>query len=113
MKTEKPWGYEILHCHTDRIAAKTLFMKEGFCCSLQLHSAKFEILFIQSGKMKLTVGLDVNELKEIILTPGDVYVLPPNTIHRCEAIDGDLLYFESSTPELTDITRFSDLYGRT
>lgn len=112
-KTEKKWGYEILNVHNDKYVVKTLFMLSGHRCSLQFHEKKHESLIIHSGKMKLSVAPTVHDvLEDIILNPGDIYDLPAGTVHRCEAIDGDCLYFEASTVELDDVVRLQDDYGR-
>lgn len=108
---EKPWGYEKIQ-ELDNIVLKELYMKASHRCSLQLHEKKNEILYLLSGKLKLSITSDINvPLTDIILNPGDCYSIPCGLIHRMEAID-DSIYIESSTNNLTDIIRFEDSYGR-
>ena len=38
-------------------------------------------------------------------------MLPPKIIHRMEGLN-DSIYLESSTPELEDVVRLEDDYGR-
>jgi quercetin dioxygenase-like cupin family protein len=63
--------------------------------------------------MLLSIAKTVNDLlEEVILNPGDIYNIPAGTVHRCEAVDGDCLYFEASTIELDDVIRLADDYSR-
>jgi mannose-6-phosphate isomerase len=113
MKTDKPWGYEILNVNNGKYVVKTLFMKSGHSCSLQYHEKKDETLIVHSGKLKLYVSPNISiPLEEKILNSGDVYNLPTGTIHKCEAFEVDCLYFEASTIELDDVIRLKDNYGR-
>ena len=43
--------------------------------------------------------------------PGTAFRLPPGTIHRMRALEDSLL-LEVSTPELDDVVRLEDEYGR-
>lgn len=107
----KPWGYEIWFEVNDDYVVKELFMKEGHSCSLQYHDYKHESFYLMSGILKLTVGDSVDQLTDIILKPGDFYVLPPKKIHRAEGIT-DAIYIECSTNHLDDVIRIEDKYGR-
>jgi len=50
-------------------------------------------------------------LQEIILSPGDKFDIHPYTIHRVEGLE-DSIIFEVSTPELDDVVKLHDDYGR-
>lgn len=106
MKTDKPWGYEFLFAHTDKYAGKILFVRAGERLSLQYHEKKDETLYIYSGEV--LVIIDKNP---IILTLGQIIHIPPLTKHRIHALK-DTTIFEVSTPELDDVVRFDDDYGR-
>jgi len=108
---DKPWGREIWFADMAGYAGKILEVKKGARLSLQYHEKKTETQYLASGKIKLTVGTDKNNLREIVLNPGDKYDIWPYTIHRIEAME-DSSIFEVSTPELTDVVRISDDYGR-
>ena len=107
----KPWGREIWFAHTEKYAGKILEVKKGHRYSLQYHETKIETQYIYSGKIKLTFGQDQNNLQEKILEPGDKVDVLPYTIHRVEALE-DTQIFEVSTPELDDVVKLSDDYGR-
>ena len=111
-KTEKPWGYELLFALTSRYAGKLIFISKGHRLSLQYHDKKDETMLIQQGKVLMEVGENENALKPIELKPGDRIHLPPLTRHRLQALE-DTFLFEVSTPELDDVTRLADDYGRT
>lgn len=108
---EKPWGREIWFANTAGYVGKILEVKKGGRLSLQYHEQKTETQYLFSGKVKLTVGTKQNELKEVILNPGDKYDIFPYTIHRIEGLE-DSSIFEVSTSQLTDVVRLADDYGR-
>ncbi len=108
----KPWGREIWFAHTEKYAGKILEVKKGHRLSLQYHEHKMETQYVYSGKVKFTFGKDEANLQERILSQGDKVDIAPYTIHRIEALQ-DSEVFEVSTPELTDVVKLHDDYGRT
>jgi quercetin dioxygenase-like cupin family protein len=108
---KKPWGKEICFAHTNKYAGKILVVKKGHRLSLQYHEIKCETQYLIKGKIKFTVGKDKNNLKEMIINPGEKIDLLPNTIHRVEGLE-DSEIFEVSTPELEDVVRIEDDYNR-
>ncbi len=111
-KTEKPWGYELLFALTPEYAGKLIFVKKGHRLSLQYHSSKDETMLVHQGKASLEIGNSEENLKTVILNPGDSIHISPFTRHRLQA-EEDTVLFEVSTPELDDVTRLADDYGRT
>lgn len=109
---EKPWGREIWFAHTDRYAGKILEVKKNARLSLQYHEKKCETQYLFQGKVKLTYGADEKNLQERILLPGDKFDIFPYTIHRIEGLE-DSQIFEVSSPELDDVVKLADDYGRT
>ncbi|TMB70543.1 MAG: cupin [Chloroflexi bacterium] len=109
----KPWGEERWLAHTDRYAGKLLILKKGHRLSLQYHERKHETQYVDSGRIKYTLGsVDrPGEYEEVIAPAGTTVTLPPGAIHRMEALE-DSRFFEVSTPELTDVVRLEDDYGR-
>ncbi len=108
----KPWGKEIWFAHNEQYAGKIIEIIEGHRISLQYHEVKEETLYISEGEVKLTYGTDKTNLQEKILNKGDKIDIHPYTIHRLEALE-DTKIFEVSTPELYDVVKISDDYGRT
>jgi mannose-6-phosphate isomerase-like protein (cupin superfamily) len=109
-RVEKPWGHELIWARTDRYVGKILHIKAGHALSLQYHRVKDETVSLFSGKLKFVIG-EGAEQKEIILAPGQSIHVTPGMRHRMVAVtDCDVL--EASTPELDDVVRLEDRYGR-
>jgi mannose-6-phosphate isomerase len=109
-RVPKPWGEEIIFAETDRYAGKILVVKKGEILSLQYHQKKEETLYLYKGRVRLWIEED-RELKEQIMLPGDSRHVRPLTRHRMEALE-DSEIFEVSSPELDDVVRLEDRYGR-
>ena len=109
-RVQKPWGYEIIWAHTDRYVGKVLHINAGHALSVQYHNHKDETVYLLSGEMKYWVKLG-DQLEDVRLQEGDAFRITPGTVHYMEAItDCDIL--EASTPELDDVVRLQDRYGR-
>jgi mannose-6-phosphate isomerase-like protein (cupin superfamily) len=112
-RVEKPWGYEIWWARTDRYAGKVLHVKKGESLSLQYHKVKEETIRIQSGRLLFETGpAGGGDLRKIEMSAGDVFHIAPGTLHRMTGLE-DTDIFEVSTPELDDVVRLEDRYGRT
>jgi mannose-6-phosphate isomerase len=111
-RVEKPWGYELWWAQTDRYVGKLLHVKAGAQLSLQYHVRKDETIHLFRGEMILVLkekGGDA--LVEHAMRPGESYHVKPGTVHRMRAVtDCDVL--EASTPEVDDVVRVQDDYGR-
>ena len=108
---EKPWGYEIIWAQTERYVGKILHVNVGEALSLQYHRVKDETIRLLSGRLRLETEADGGLRETRILEPGDCAHVPPGLRHRMEAIEEcDIL--EVSTPELDDVVRLEDRYGR-
>ena len=111
-RIDKPWGYELVWAHTDRYVGKILHVRAGESLSLQYHRRKEETMQVLSGVLSLEVASEGEERRTVRLAAGEGWHLPPGTRHRVTAIeDTDIL--EVSTPELDDVVRLEDRYGRT
>jgi mannose-6-phosphate isomerase-like protein (cupin superfamily) len=108
---EKPWGYEIRWAVTDRYLGKILHVKQGEALSLQYHERKDEWLLVVRGTVDTEVGVNDGELKTIRMREGDTVHLEPGTRHRLTAVEDTDIY-EVSTPEMDDVVRLEDRYGR-
>jgi mannose-6-phosphate isomerase-like protein (cupin superfamily) len=109
-RVEKPWGYELHWAKTDRYVGKLIHVNAGHALSLQYHVLKDETMYLHSGRLLLEIGPDVaRTTKE--MRPGDRVHITPQTIHRITALE-DCDVFEVSTPELHDVVRLEDRYGR-
>lgn len=103
---DKPWGREELVELTDGYAIKKLFINKGEETSLQYHIEKEETFIVAEGK-----GILVLNQENIHVEPGDVITISPMERHQTKAVT-DLLIVEVSTPQLDDVVRIKDKYGR-
>ncbi len=110
-RVEKPWGHELIWAHTDRYVGKILHIKAGESLSLQYHKVKEETLYLQTGQMTVEIAHEGEELRPHAMKPGDILHITPGLRHRMIAIE-DCDVFEVSTPELDDVVRLQDRYGR-
>ena len=111
MLIEKPWGSELLLEKNDRYMVKLLTMKKDHCCSLQYHEQKTETVYVLSGNLRIYLGDSQDKLETVSMLPGDYITLHPGKVHRMEGIV-DSTYLEASTPEMDDVVRLIDHYGR-
>lgn len=109
-RVTKPWGYEIVWAQTDRYVGKILHINAGEKLSRQYHVKKDETFLVESGEMNLEIG-EGPELRVIRMRVRDAFHCPPRTIHRMIAVT-DVDVVEVSTPELDDVVRLEDAYGR-
>ncbi len=109
-RVEKPWGHEVHWAKTDRYVGKIIHVNAGHALSLQYHERKDETILLWSGRIAFEIK-EGDSLTRREMTPGDRCHITPGTVHRMTAIeDSDII--EVSTPELDDIVRLEDRYGR-
>lgn len=106
----KPWGHETIWARTDRYVGKILHIKAGHALSVQYHDRKDETIHLLAGELVYRVQLG-DTLEDMRLTRGESFRITPGTIHQMEAVT-DCQVLEVSTPELEDVVRLSDRYGR-
>ena len=111
MKVSKPWGYELIWANTPDYIGKILFIQAGERLSLQHHAQKTESLYVQSGKVIITLEEKKGEFTEHVLHPQQSIHIPCGCKHRIAAQE-DSEIFEVSTPHLDDVIRHEDDYGR-
>ena len=111
LQVAKPWGHELWFARTDRYAGKLLYIKAGHRLSIQYHEAKDETSYLLSGRLLLSQGEDVERLAVSEVQAGAVWRNEPRLVHTIEALE-DSVVVEVSTPELDDVVRLVDRYGR-
>ena len=110
VRIEKPWGYELHWAKTDRYVGKVLQVTAGQALSLQYHTRKDETIYLYVGKMLFEIERN-GVLTKQEMQPGDSVHVTPGTVHRMTALE-DCDVLEVSTPELDDVVRLEDRYGR-
>jgi|ERR1019366_1175568 mannose-6-phosphate isomerase-like protein (cupin superfamily) len=110
-RVEKPWGFELWWAITDRYVGKILHINGGHAPSLQYHVQKDESILVSSGEIDLVLEGADGSLETHRLTRGMSARIPSGRRHCFIALeDTDLL--EVSSPEIDDVVRLEDRYGR-
>ena len=107
---QKPWGHETIWAHSEHYVGKVLHIKAGHALSVQYHNQKDETIFLWSVKLLFEIQ-EGGRLERHEVSPGARFHVTPGTVHRMTAIE-DCDVFEVSTPELDDVVRLEDRYGR-
>ena len=110
-RVAKPWGHELIWAHTDRYVGKLLVIETGKRLSFQYHEVKDEWVHVLSGRLLLTLEDAAGALQERELGPGEGARVATGRRHRYTAIETCTL-IEVSTPELDDVVRVEDDFGR-
>jgi len=109
---EKPWGWELIWADADAYVGKILFIRAGHSLSLQFHREKDESWYVQSGRAELELGnVGAAVLNKEVIAAGACFRYRPGTVHRVTALE-DTTILEVSTPQLDDVVRLEDRYGR-
>ncbi|HKR98013.1 MAG TPA: cupin domain-containing protein [Candidatus Dormibacteraeota bacterium] len=110
-RVDKPWGYELRWAITDRYLGKLIHVNAGHKLSLQYHVQKDESIYIAGGLLDLVLEDDSGEIQTHRLSPGMSARVRPGRRHRFIAVE-DTDLFEVSSPEIDDVVRLEDEYGR-
>ena len=109
-RVEKPWGHELIWARTGRYVGKVIHVRAGHALSLQYHDRKEETLLLWRGRLRFELR-EGDRARTWEMAPGDRVHVRPGAVHRMTAIE-DCDVFEVSTPELDDVVRIEDRYGR-
>ena len=107
----KPWGEERIFAETPRYAGKLITIRRGQSLSYQYHNVKDETVHVLDGTLGMEYELD-GIRSTVELRPGETFHIRPLTKHRMFADVEDCLLVEVSSPELDDVVRLEDIYGR-
>jgi mannose-6-phosphate isomerase-like protein (cupin superfamily) len=110
-EVSKPWGSELWFAHTSQYAGKILRVRAGCRLSVQFHREKDETSYVLSGQVIVSQGESPDALTARQLGPGDSWRNSPFLVHTLEAVE-DAEIIEVSTPQLEDVVRLEDRYGR-
>ena len=110
VKVPKPWGHETIWAQSDRYVGKILHIKAGQELSVQYHNKKDETVHLLSGEIVYRVKKG-ELLEDVHLRVGESFRITPGTVHQMVALT-DCEVLEVSTPEVDDVVRLSDKYGR-
>lgn len=111
VRIEKPWGHEVIWTHTDRYVGKMIVIRAGQRLSLQYHKKKDEAIYVVQGHLRLHLANSEGRIEIHDLGPGESRRICVGRTHRFEAVS-DVQLIEVSTPELDDVVRIDDDFGR-
>ena len=108
---DKPWGREVWWAATEHYAGKLLYVSAGQRLSLQFHRDKDETSYVLEGRLEVQQGANADDLREWVVEPGDSWRNEPGVVHTITALE-DSVVIEVSTPQVDDVVRLEDRYGR-
>jgi quercetin dioxygenase-like cupin family protein len=110
-RVDKPWGHELIWAETARYVGKILHIEQGQQTSFQYHRVKEETIHLLRGVLRFESEAADGTRQQRRVEPGETIHIRPGFRHRMGAIETcDVL--EVSTPELDDVVRLEDSYGR-
>ena len=110
-RVEKPWGHEIRWAITEKYLGKIIHIEPGQRLSRQYHQVKDESVYVLEGTLILELHQEP-QIEKLILKAGATWRIQPHVVHRfCAPSEGCTL-IEVSTPEIDDVIRLEDDYGR-
>ena len=107
----KPWGREEIFAENERYAGKLLHLSPGHSLSLQYHERKDETLYVLEGEVRSAGGGRRADARNGSAAGGVV----PDPAAECGtacAPSSPCVLVEVSSPELDDVVRLEDAYGR-
>ncbi|HCJ67430.1 MAG TPA: cupin [Elusimicrobia bacterium] len=109
---KKPWGKEIWFAYNKKYVGKIILINKGHRLSKQYHRFKHETLYTDKGKYLLEIYKGRNYRFNKVMKEGSVVIIPPKTVHRLDAKFTNVKIIEVSTPQVKDVIRLDDDYGR-
>ena len=111
-RVDKPWGYELIWALTDLYCGKLLVVHAGQALSMHFHREKDESWYVLEGRSEIEMaGAGEKSPAREVVTPGAAFRITPGTVHRVRAVE-DTTILEVSTPQVDDVVRLEDAYGR-
>jgi mannose-6-phosphate isomerase len=111
-RVDKPWGYELIWALTDVYCGKLIVVHAGQALSMQFHREKDESWYVLEGRAEIEMaGAGEKSPTREVVTPGAAFRITPGTVHRVRALE-ETTIIEVSTPEIDDVVRLEDAYGR-
>ncbi len=87
MRQGKNWGYTTEFFRNAVVSAHHLEIKKDRYCSEHRHEHKYNVFYVISGKLKITIWRDAMTLDVTVLERGQTSAVPPGFYHKFEALE--------------------------
>jgi D-lyxose ketol-isomerase len=102
MKQGKIWGHTKEIFNKNNVAIHRIDIKKNSCCSKHYHDNKYNMFFVESGKLLIKHWQnDYNLIDETVLTDGESCCIPPKHYHQFIGLT-DVIAYEIYYVELDD-----------
>ena len=86
MRQGKNWGYTTEFFRNAMVSAHHLEINEGGYCSEHRHKHKYNLFYVISGELELTIWRDAQEMDVTIIGAGQATAISPGFYHKFRAI---------------------------
>jgi mannose-6-phosphate isomerase-like protein (cupin superfamily) len=108
---DKPWGEQLVFAVTSTYCGAVDVVRQGQSLSLQFHQLRDETLYLYQGSLQVKFEDESGAMRCVDMSPGQSIRFRPLRKHRITALT-DSVIFEVATPQLDDVVRLQDIYGR-
>lgn len=92
-KLGKIWGNTCNIFNKNNVEIHRIEIKKGGFCSKHQHAHKYNLFFVESGRLKVVVCKNDYNLEDItILEAGESTIVPYGEYHRFEALEKTICY---------------------
>ena len=96
----KIWGRTELLFSKNNVEIHRITGKLGGYCSKHLHESKFNMFFVEKGRLKIKAWMDYDLVDETTLEEDQQCIIPPKVPHMFEVLEDDTVAFEIYWVEL-------------
>jgi len=87
LRQGKEWGYTTEFFRNAMVSAHHLEIKKDGYCSEHIHEHKYNLFYVISGRLKITIWRE-KDLKDVTeFTAGQVSAVSPGFYHKFEALE--------------------------
>lgn len=96
----KIWGKTELLFNKNNVEVHRITGKLGGYCSKHLHESKFNMFFVEKGRLKIKTWMDYDLVDETTLEEDQQCIISPKVPHMFEVLEDDTIAFEIYWVEL-------------
>ena len=87
MRQGKSWGYTTRFFQNGIVSAYHLEIRKGGFCSEHKHRFKFNLFYVISGSLEITIWKDAQTKDITVIGKGQSTAVPPGLWHMCRALE--------------------------